>query len=71
MSYKSEKFKKIAEKRTVRVLDDLRLLGQCSNKGNYEYTPQQVAIIFREIKKAVRITEEKFKNTTGSMKFKL
>lgn len=71
MRDKSEKFKEIAGKRTIRVLDDLRLLGQCSNKSHYEYTPEQVDKIFREIKKALRITERKFSRSSRKIDFKL
>lgn len=68
---KEEAFKKIAERRTIRVLDSLRLLGQCSNRRSYEYAEPQVQKIFREIRQAVRDAEQRFKNSKRDSKFKL
>ena len=68
---KSEKFVRIAARRTTRVLDGLRLLGQCSNRRSYAYTPEQVDKILREIRRAVRDTEQKFKRNSSKTEFKL
>ena len=68
---KSDAFKKIAEKRTVRVLTSLRLLGQCANRRSYEYTDSQVKKIFREIRLALRETEQRFKDGNKKTQFKL
>lgn len=51
---KEEKFKRIASLRTQRVLNDLRLLGNCSNKGIYSYTEEDVSKIFNVIEKELR-----------------
>ncbi len=58
---KEERFSTIAEKRTNRVLDGLRLLGQCSNRRSYEYSDAQIQKIFREIRRSVNEAEDKFK----------
>lgn len=68
---KTEQFVRIAEKRTAKVLDSLRLLGQCSNKRSYEYTEEQVNKIFREIRRCIRQTEEKFRETKSKKTFRL
>ena len=68
---KADAFKEIAAKRTIRVLDVLRLLGQCSNRRSYEYTDVQVQKIFRSIRNAVRDTEQRFKNGKKGIAFKL
>lgn len=68
---KEEVFKKIAERRTIRVLDSLRLLGQCSNKRSYEYTEDQVQKIFKEIRQAVRDAEQRFKTSKRNSRFTL
>ncbi len=68
---KADAFKKIAAKRTVRVLDSLRLLGQCANRRSYEYTDVQVQKIFREIRNAVRDAEQRFKDSKKDIVFKL
>ena len=51
---KKQKFKRIAEARTRRVLKDLRLLGNCANKQVYEYEMRDVRQIFSAIEKETR-----------------
>lgn len=57
---KEDRFVRLAEKRVNRIIDGLRLLRQASNRNNYSYTDQQVSKIFREIRKAVRESEDAF-----------
>lgn len=59
---KKERFVRIAEKRTNTILATLKLLGNCSNKHNYEYTNEQVRQIFSAIENELRITKTKFNN---------
>lgn len=68
---KTANFIKIAEKRTDKVLNSLRLLGQCSNRRSYEYSDDQVNKIFREIRRCIRQTEEKFRETKSKKTFRL
>ena len=35
---KKERFDRISEARKIKILDGIRLLENCSNKSNYEYT---------------------------------
>lgn len=58
---REERFKRLAEQRVNAVLDKLRLLGQLSNRSNYEYTDEQVEAIFRAIQKDVNETKAKFR----------
>lgn len=51
---KSDKFKRIAALRTQRVLNDLRLLGNCSNKGTYSYNEEDISKIFNAIDKEIK-----------------
>lgn len=39
---KSQKFERIAEIRIKKVLHSMRLLGNCGNRNNYDYTSEQV-----------------------------
>jgi hypothetical protein len=71
ISSKQEAFKRIAERRTNKVLDALRLLGQCSNKRSYEYSDIQISKIFREIRKGVREAELRFSGAKTENKFRL
>ncbi|MEM4638091.1 MAG: hypothetical protein QXK76_03675 [Candidatus Woesearchaeota archaeon] len=51
---KQEKFKRIASARTQRILEDLRLLGNCSNTSTYQYNKEDVNKIFSAIEKEVK-----------------
>lgn len=57
---KREKFVRIAEARTNKILDMMRLLGNCSSKANYEYTEEDVKKIFGALEKELKNTKNKF-----------
>jgi hypothetical protein len=61
MENKSERFKRLAQKRVRKVLDDVRILSNLSNKGLYDYSPDQLRKIFGAIKEAVGQAEARFK----------
>jgi len=46
---KEERFKRIASRRVQEILDKMRLLRNCTNRGNYSYTDEQVRKIFTAI----------------------
>lgn len=48
-----EKFVELAEKRVIRALRDIRLIGNLANKSNYSYTDQDVTKIHRALKSAL------------------
>jgi hypothetical protein len=48
---KEDRFKRIASARTSRILDDLRLLGNCANTGTYSYSEEDVNKIFSVLEK--------------------
>ena len=68
---REERFKKIAVKRVNKILEDLRLLGNCSNKGNYEYSEDEVRKIFTAIDKEYQNCKNKFYGIKDKEKFKL
>lgn len=68
---KSERFKRIAENRTNRIIEALRLLGNCSNRSNYSYTDEEVKKIFSAIEAEVKETKLKFQSKTKPQKFEL
>ena len=68
--YKKERFMKIAEKRTNTIINTLRLLGNCSNKNNYEYTEEQIKQIFNAIDSELRATKMKFEKKETIFKLK-
>ena len=51
---KEERFKRIASARTLRILDDLRLLGNCANTGTYAYSEEDLSKIFSTIEKELK-----------------
>lgn len=67
---KSNRFKRVAERRTKGVLRDLRILGNCGNKGNYSYTPDQIRKIFSEVEQAIKEAKGKF-HLSRDKEFKL
>lgn len=62
MTQKRERFIKIAENRTNKILETLRLLSNCSNKQNYEYTKEDVDQIFNAIDREFKKTKAAFEN---------
>lgn len=57
---KEERFKRVAERRVRSILRDLRILGNCGNRGNYTYSESDFRKIFSEIDQAVRDARGKF-----------
>lgn len=57
---KRDKFIRLAEARTNKIIDMLQLLGNCSNSNAYDYTQQDVEKIFNAIEAEVREAKKKF-----------
>ncbi len=57
---KKERFKRLAVYRTNEVLKKLRVLGNCSNRSAYDYTPEEINKIFSEIERATKDIKTKF-----------
>ena len=57
---KKERFDRISEARKIKILDGIRLLENCSNKSNYEYTNDEIENIFADIEKALHSAKAKF-----------
>ena len=57
---KRERFVRLAEARTNKILDMMKLLGNCSSKSNYEYTEEDVKKIFGAIERQLKNTRAKF-----------
>ena len=56
----NEKFIRIAEARTQKIIDMLQLLGNCSNSYVYEYSMSDVEKIFTAIEYELNMTKKKF-----------
>lgn len=57
---KRERFVRLAEARTNKILDMMKLLGNCSSKSNYEYTEEDVRKIFGAIEREMKNARAKF-----------
>lgn len=69
---KRERFVRLAEARTNKIIDMVQLLGNCSNKSTYEYTEEDVQHIFSAIEKEVKAAKQKFyASEEKTTKFKL
>ena len=57
---KRDKFVRLAEARTNKIIDMLQLLGNCSNSNAYDYTQQDVDKIFGAIEAELKEAKKKF-----------
>ena len=60
MESKSQRFVRLAEKRTNKIISMVRLLGNCSNRSNYEYSERQVQQIFDALFQEIEDAKKKF-----------
>lgn len=68
---KRERFEKVAVARTNKILNDLRLLKNCSNKNNYQFDNKDVAKIFSAIEAELKKTKNAFLGKSKEEKFTL
>lgn len=66
-----DRFKKIAEARTNRLLNDIRLLGNTGNKTLYRYDQADVDKIFETIEKKLVEARSRFKTSKKDKPFTL
>lgn len=57
---KHDKFIRLAEARTNKIIDTLKLLGNCSNTSIYEYTQDEVEEVFKAIEQELYEAKKKF-----------
>ena len=66
-----DKFKRLAEARVRKLAQQLRLVGNLSDKSNYKYTDEQVEEIFNFVESAVFDCKERFLNPDNATTFSL
>lgn len=68
-----EKFIELAEKRVTRAIKDLHLIGNLSNKKNYEYDDEDAKKIIAALENAVRSVKKKFEENSAdkTLEFRL
>ena len=60
---KREKFVRLAEARTNKIIDMIQLLGNCSNVNVYDYTSEDIDKIFSAIEAELKEAKRKFTKT--------
>ncbi len=67
---RADRFKRLATSRTNIILDRIRVLGNCANRGAYEYSEAEINKIFSEIDRLLKETKAKF-HFSKNKEFKL
>lgn len=62
MNSKQERFIKVASKRVQYIIDKMDLLGNCSNRNNYDFDEKDVRKMFLAIKDSMKRAEMKFED---------
>ena len=70
MFCKRDKFIRLAETRTNKALEMIRLIGNLSNKTVYDYTDKDVDKIFNALETEIQLAKKQY-DIIGGDKFKL
>lgn len=70
MESKRDRFVRIAEARTNKIISMIRLLGNCSNKASYEYSEADIQKMFATIDRELKATKQKFSSNYKEDTFK-
>lgn len=65
-SIKRKKFVELAEKRVNKAILNMKLVGNLSNKNNYEYTQSDIRKITQALDEAVADVKRRFKTPSGN-----
>ena len=61
-----DKFVRLAETRTQKALDAIRLIGNLSNQSTYDFSDSEVRQIFKALDEEVKVARERFNKSGGS-----
>ena len=67
---RKQRFERIGTKRVNRILNNLRLLGNLSNRSSYDYTENEIRKIFNVVDHSTKNAKSKF-TFVKRVKFKL
>ena len=59
----ARKFRELAEKRVVKAMKAIRLVGNLSNRTNYSYTEEEAKKIVSALQKEVWAVKRRFKDS--------
>lgn len=62
----AERFKRLAERRVVRTIKEIRLIGNLANRSNYSYERRDVDRIFKALEKELKAARGRFDSDAGS-----
>ena len=65
VSAKRDNFIRLAEARVTRAIDSLRVIGNLSNRSNYEYNEEDVKIIINTLQTELTALKAQFKTRPG------
>ena len=65
MEEKREKFVRLAEQRVNRAMNDIRLIGNLSNRNAYGFTDEDVKKIFKALQKELDQAKSRFADSDG------
>ena len=68
---KRERFKRLAQARTNRVLKTLKILGNCADRSRYQYAKEDMERIFLAVDRRLNKTKARFDLPTDKEEFKL
>lgn len=73
METRRDRFVRLAEARTNKILNMIKLLGNCSNVSSYEFTNKDIDKIFNAIELELRESRKRFnkQDCKKSIKFSL
>lgn len=57
---KNKKFITLSEKRMPKTIKAIKLIGNLSNKNNYQYSSEQIKIIINDLKKSLKNLKKRF-----------
>jgi hypothetical protein len=66
MRDKRKKFIQLAEARVARAMNDIRLIGNLSNRGAYAYADDDIRKIFRALQKELDAAKSRFGGESSS-----
>ena len=62
---KHDKFIRVAEARTNKIIDMIRLLSNCCNTATYEYTDEDVKKIFSVLESELKTCKSKYQENSN------
>jgi hypothetical protein len=57
---KSHRFERLAERRVAETIKKLRLIGNLSNRSNYEYSSEHVKQMFLAMEREMKAAKDRF-----------